>query len=42
MCSPVKCETCGKITWEGCGQHIEEALADVAEQDLCNCETSEP
>ena len=22
MCSPVKCKTCGKTTWSGCGQHV--------------------
>jgi len=27
MCSAVRCSTCGKATWEGCGQHIEEALS---------------
>lgn len=25
MCSPIRCDTCGKVTWTGCGQHIEEA-----------------
>jgi hypothetical protein len=29
MCRKVKCKTCGKFTWAGCGQHIEQALAGV-------------
>lgn len=37
MCKQVTCDRCGKITWDGCGQHVEEALAGVAPQDLCRC-----
>ncbi len=37
MCSPIRCTTCGKVTWTGCGQHIEEALADVEPADRCTC-----
>ena len=37
MCSPIKCDDCGKVTWAGCGQHIEEALAGVPEDQLCTC-----
>ena len=29
MCHRVVCRTCGKPTWAGCGQHIEEVLHDV-------------
>ncbi len=35
MCARVTCDTCGKPTWDGCGQHIEEALVGVAEADRC-------
>ncbi len=35
MCSRVTCETCGKATWAGCGQHVEQALAGVAAADRC-------
>lgn len=38
MCIPVKCEKCQKITWAGCGEHIEEALAGFSEDQLCHCE----
>jgi len=37
MCSQVICETCHKITWEGCGQHVEEALEGVPQEQLCSC-----
>lgn len=28
---------CGKATWAGCGEHIEEALAGVPAEDRCTC-----
>lgn len=37
MCSRVKCRSCNKPTWSGCGDHIEEALAGVAKKDRCQC-----
>ena len=35
MCRPVRCRSCGKTTWAGCGDHIEEALYGVAREDRC-------
>jgi hypothetical protein len=35
MCHPVRCRTCGKIGWAGCGDHVEQALAGVPEGDRC-------
>ncbi len=37
MCSQVKCTKCGKPTWAGCGQHIEQALANVPRAERCRC-----
>ena len=37
MCSPINCSTCNKITWSGCGEHIEQALAGIPEEQLCTC-----
>lgn len=37
MCQAISCPTCGKATWSGCGQHVEEALAGIAPADLCTC-----
>ncbi|MDR7235306.1 hypothetical protein J2X49_002495 [Agrococcus sp. BE272] len=33
----ITCDTCGKPTWAGCGQHVDEALAGVAQADRCSC-----
>lgn len=35
MCHAITCPSCGKATWEGCGQHIELALAGVPQADRC-------
>lgn len=40
MCQPVTCGDCGKTTWAGCGQHIEEALAGVPAASRCQCHDS--
>jgi hypothetical protein len=37
MCSAVRCSSCGKVTWAGCGQHVEEALQGVPQAQLCTC-----
>lgn len=37
MCKKVTCDKCGKPTWQGCGEHIEQALKDVAPADRCTC-----
>ena len=37
MCKKVTCNSCAKPTWEGCGEHIEAALGDVAVADRCTC-----
>lgn len=37
MCRRVKCGTCGKTTWAGCGAHIDQVLAGIAKDDLCQC-----
>lgn len=35
MCSPATCPTCGKATWTGCGNHVEQALAGVPQAQRC-------
>ncbi|CAA9321910.1 MAG: hypothetical protein AVDCRST_MAG24-383 [uncultured Nocardioidaceae bacterium] len=35
MCHPVRCRVCGKVTWAGCGAHVEQALAGIPEEHLC-------
>ncbi|WP_176702288.1 hypothetical protein [Actinobaculum suis] len=36
MCRPVKCKTCGKTTWAGCGQHVNEVKATVPASQWCD------
>lgn len=37
MCQKVTCGRCGKATWSGCGQHVEEALRGVPAAQRCTC-----
>ena len=36
MCRPVACETCGKTTWAGCGEHIDSVKEHVAPEQWCD------
>ena len=42
MCRRVKCKTCGKATWAGCGGHISIVLAGIKEENRCKCSTKQP
>ena len=35
MCRPVNCKVCGRTTWAGCGQHVDQVMAGVAPSDRC-------
>ncbi|WP_196814512.1 hypothetical protein [Nocardia sp. BMG111209] len=35
MCQPVPCTTCGKTTWAGCGQHVDQVRAAVPAEQWC-------
>ena len=35
MCSAVKCRQCGKTTWAGSGQHVDEVMSRVPASDRC-------
>lgn len=35
MCRAVKCRVCGKTTWAGCGQHVDQVFAGVPKADRC-------
>jgi hypothetical protein len=41
MCQRITCSTCGKPTWAGCGQHVEQALAGVPSAQRCQGHASE-
>ncbi len=42
MCRRVTCRTCGKLTWAGCGNHIEQALAGVPKKERCQGHEAQP
>lgn len=42
MCRRVTCRTCGKPTWTGCGQHVEQALQGVPKNERCPGHENEP
>ena len=35
MCRRATCKTCGKTTWAGCGQHVDQVMASVPSADRC-------
>uniref|UniRef100_A0A0E0GRP2 Uncharacterized protein n=1 Tax=Oryza nivara TaxID=4536 RepID=A0A0E0GRP2_ORYNI len=37
MCRQVKCETCGKSTWAGCGRHVASVHSQIADGQHCAC-----
>ncbi|NYG57255.1 hypothetical protein BJ980_000178 [Nocardioides daedukensis] len=42
MCRAVTCKKCGKTTWAGCGQHVDQVLARVPRADRCAGHPDEP
>ena len=42
MCYPVRCTTCGKVTWDGCGSHVAEVRASIPADQWCECEDGAP
>jgi hypothetical protein len=35
MCRPATCKTCGKTTWAGCGQHVDQVMRSVPTSQRC-------
>lgn len=35
MCRAVTCKECGKTTWAGCGEHVEQVMSGVPSSDRC-------
>ncbi|WP_395296456.1 hypothetical protein ACF9IK_25675 [Kitasatospora hibisci] len=40
MCRRTTCRSCGKVTYAGCGMHVDQVLAGVRKEDRCNCDRS--
>ena len=36
MCRPTACKVCGKTTWAGCGQHVQQVKASVPASQWCS------
>ena len=41
MCRAVTCRKCGKTTWAGCGQHVDQVMAGVPKSDRCTCDKND-
>jgi hypothetical protein len=39
MCRRVNCKICGKATWAGCGQHVDQVMAGISRNDRCKGHT---
>ena len=37
MCSRARCSHCGKVTWRGCGRHVDTVMAGVPRSQRCDC-----
>ncbi len=35
MCRAINCRQCGKTTWAGCGQHVNQVLGGVPKTQRC-------
>lgn len=42
MCRAVKCRSCGKSTWAGCGNHVQDVMRNIPKSDRCTCDRKAP
>ena len=42
MCYQIKCQKCGKTTWDGCGNHATSAMQGVPKEQVCQCKPIPP
>ena len=42
MCRAVRCHICGKTTWAGCGQHVDQVMRGVPAGQRCPGHADEP
>ncbi len=42
MCRAATCKTCGKTTWAGCGQHVDQVMRNVPSGQRCPGHVSAP
>jgi len=41
MCRQATCKNCGKTTWAGCGQHVDQVIKGVPKDQRCKCTAAE-
>lgn len=41
MCRRTTCRACQKVTWAGCGAHVDQVMAGVARDERCRCTEEE-
>lgn len=42
MCQKVTCRKCGKASWSGCGQHVDQVMRGVSKADRCQGHANDP
>ncbi|HAM24517.1 MAG TPA: hypothetical protein DHW34_06370 [Actinobacteria bacterium] len=42
MCQRVTCRSCGKVTYSGCGEHLDQVFAGVPDDQRCRCAEDAP
>jgi len=42
MCRAVTCKKCGKTTWAGCGQHVDQVMRGVPSASRCRGHQNDP
>ncbi|KAD4059865.1 hypothetical protein GD627_01900 [Arthrobacter yangruifuii] len=40
MCRAATCRKCGKTTWAGCGNHVDQVMRNVPKGERCTCSAS--
>ncbi|MEV4901189.1 hypothetical protein AB0K08_07560 [Citricoccus sp. NPDC055426] len=38
MCQAATCRKCGKTTWAGCGNHVDQVMRNVPVANRCSCD----
>lgn len=42
MCQKVTCRKCGKATWRGCGNHVDQVMRGIPASQRCAGHADEP
>ncbi|MBA8828081.1 hypothetical protein FB555_000152 [Alpinimonas psychrophila] len=42
MCRQVTCRKCGKASWAGCGQHVNEVMRGIPKAKQCQGHADDP